>query len=166
MGQKLYPGRYTVENGTDIVVFTIGMRINKWWAIHKWFPVFLAMPGMIKELYTNKELGFLSMESFIGLRTTFMMQYWQSEQQLIDYARGPKHLKAWKAFNKKVGNNDAVGIYHETYLVQKGHYESIYGNMPKFGLGKVLGTVPVTAARKTAAQRLKHEDLTSRAEVD
>lgn len=158
MGHKLYPGRYTVENGTDIVVFTIGMRINKWWAIHKWFPVFLAMPAMIKELYTNKELGFLSMESFISFRTTFMMQYWQSEQQLFAYARGQKHLKAWKAFNKKVGNNDAVGIYHETYLVQKGHYESIYGNMPKFGLGKVFGTVPVNEARKTAAKRLKHED--------
>ena len=25
-----------------------------------------------------------------------------------------KHLAAWKNFNKKIGNNDAVGIYHET----------------------------------------------------
>lgn len=157
MGQKLYPGRYTVENGNDIVVFTIGMRINKWWAIHKWLPVFLAMPPMIKELYTNKEIGFLSMESFFGLRTTFMMQYWQTEQHLLAYARGPKHLKAWTDFNKKVGNNNAVGIYHETFLVQKSHYETIYGNMPKFGLGKAYGTAPVTAATKSAALRLKQE---------
>ena len=45
----------------DIVVFIIDIRINKRVSIHKWFPVFNAMPGMIKELYTNKdELGFLS----------------------------------------------------------------------------------------------------------
>ena len=36
-----------------LVVFLIGMRINKWWKIHQWLPVFLAMPKMIKELYTH-----------------------------------------------------------------------------------------------------------------
>ena len=34
----------------DFVVFLIGARINKPWKIHKWLPVALAMPRMMKEL--------------------------------------------------------------------------------------------------------------------
>lgn len=67
MAKKIYTGRYTTANDEDIVVFIIGMRVNKRLAFHKWLPVFKAMPGMIKELYVNKEeLGFLSMETYFG----------------------------------------------------------------------------------------------------
>jgi hypothetical protein len=33
----------------EFVVFLIGMRINKPWELHKWLPVFLAMPKMLKD---------------------------------------------------------------------------------------------------------------------
>lgn len=103
MANKVYTGRYTVDNAKDMVVFIIGMRVNKRLAIHKWFPVFTAMPGMVKELYTNKEeLGFLSMESYFGLKTTTMIQYWRSLEDLLAYAKNDKHLTAWKHFNQKV----------------------------------------------------------------
>ncbi|MFF2483461.1 DUF4188 domain-containing protein [Paenibacillus sp. NPDC058071] len=155
MAISLLQGRYTVDNNEDIVVFLIGMRINKWWALHKWLPVFLAMPGMITELYTNKEkLGFKSQELFFGLKTTVMIQYWNSAEELLAYARHDKHMAAWKAFNQKVGNNRAVGIYHETYQVKKGEYETIYVNMPKYGLGKALSPIPVTKQRQSASERL------------
>ena len=101
------------------------MRVNKWWAVHKWLPVFIAMPPMIKELYVHKELGCLSMENFFGLRTTLMVQYWKSNEDLLSYAKNTKHLKAWGNFNKRVRNNDAVGIYHETYNIRGGQYETI-----------------------------------------
>ncbi|GAA0607969.1 hypothetical protein GCM10009001_26650 [Virgibacillus siamensis] len=42
MGKKIFEGRYTTENNQDIVVFPIGMRINKWLAVRKWLPVFTA----------------------------------------------------------------------------------------------------------------------------
>ncbi len=157
MAKEILQGRYTVEtSGSDeFVVFLIGMRINKWWAIHKWLPVFLAMPPMIRELYTNKQLGFLTMENFINFRTTLMVQYWKTEEDLMKYARGQNHLKAWNDFNKKVGKNNAVGIYHETYLIKPNQFESIYGNMPKFGLAKALGLKPVSHSNKTARQRLR-----------
>ena len=32
----------------DFVVFLIGLRINKPWMLHKWLPVFRAMPRMIQ----------------------------------------------------------------------------------------------------------------------
>lgn len=154
MGKGIFRGRYTSQNEEKVVVFIIGMRINKWWAIHKWLPVFTAMPSMIQELYTNRETGFMSLESYFGLRTSLMVQYWKSEDGLLAYAKGPKHLKAWKAFNEKVRNNDAVGIYHETYLVPKGKSESIYVNMPLFGIAKATGNKPISGSMDSARKRL------------
>lgn len=161
MGQKIFEGRYTTENNEDMVIFLIGMRINKWWAIHKWFPVFNAMPGMIRELYQNSDLGFKSMESFFGLRTTVLIQYWRSTEDLISYAKGQQHLTAWKNFNKKIGNNKAVGIYHETYVVRKGEYETVYGNMPVYGLSKALNHVPITKDMNSAKKRLAKQKASS-----
>ncbi|GIP18679.1 transcriptional regulator [Paenibacillus montaniterrae] len=156
MSSSIFKGRYTVENDEDLVVFLIGMRINKRWALHKWLPVFWSMPGMIRELYTNKDkLGFKSTESFFGLRTTVMIQYWRSTEDVIAYARQEKHLKAWQDFNRKLKGNDAVAVYHETYEVKAGQYEAVYVNMPQYGLGKALKHIPVSKERHSASQRLK-----------
>ncbi|KYG33581.1 DUF4188 domain-containing protein [Alkalihalobacillus trypoxylicola] len=152
---KIFDGRFTADHHEKLTVFMIGMRINKWWKIHKWWPVFVAMPPMIRELSVNKQLGCLSMESFFGLRTSFLLQYWRSEEELLAYAKDGTHLKAWKRFNQLVRNNDAVGIYHETYLIDKGQNESLYYNMPAFGLGKASKAIPVTPSLNTARQRLQ-----------
>lgn len=155
MRTPIFSGRYTIDNSEDIVVFIIGMRINNYLAIHKWLPVFNAMPGMIRELYTHKEeLGFLGMESYFGLKTTAMIQYWRSTPHLLAYAKNEKHLSAWRNFNQKAKNNDAVGIYHETYQLSKNNYESIYVNMPLYGLGKVLSHSPVSVSQNSASERL------------
>ncbi len=55
--------RLTATLDGDFVVFLIGMRINKPWMAHKWFPVALAMPRMLKELSRQPELGFLHAET-------------------------------------------------------------------------------------------------------
>ena len=46
---KVVPKRVTAEIEGDFVIFLIGMRINKLWKVHKWLPVFRAMPRMIRE---------------------------------------------------------------------------------------------------------------------
>ena len=51
--------RMTVQMDGDFVIFLIGMRINRWWKIHKWLPVATAMPKMLKELAAKPESGFL-----------------------------------------------------------------------------------------------------------
>ena len=56
----------------EFVVFLIGMRINKLWKLHKWLPVFLAMPRMLKELEAHPESGFLG-HSSAGF---VVVQYW------------------------------------------------------------------------------------------
>lgn len=93
-----------------------------------------------------------------------MIQYWRSTEDLMAYAKNDKHLAAWKNFNKKIGNNDTVGIYHETYKVSAGNYETVYGNMPLYGLGKALNHIPIPAARGSARKRfdsgkLKQADI-------
>ena len=151
--------RMTAEVDDDFVVFLIGMRINKLWKIHKWFPLVMAMPKMISELYKNPDLGFISHEQWFG-RTTVMVQYWKSFEQLEDYAksRTSNHLPAWSAFNKIIGRHGDVGIWHETYLSKKGSFESVYNNMPKFGLAKAMNCVPATGNKKSANDRLNHKN--------
>jgi hypothetical protein len=140
----------------DFVVFLIGMRINKPLLIHKWGPVAAAMPRMLEELYRKPELGFLHGELWFS-RTTLVLQYWRSMEQLLAYAkdRQARHLPAWHAFNKSVGTNGAVGIWHETYAVSPGRYENIYTNMPPFGLGKAGTLHPASGGLHTAAGRLR-----------
>lgn len=139
----------------DFVLFLIGMRINNWFAIHRWMPVFLSMPKMLKELHINRNLGFRSYEMWLG-RTIILVQYWESSSKLIDYAKAKEseHLPAWRAFNKQALKSSAVGIWHETYLIQKGMTENIYVNMPKFGFGKVGNYQVATGSQKTATGRL------------
>jgi hypothetical protein len=108
----------------DFVVFLIGMRINKPWKPHKWLPVLLAMPRMLKELKEHPESGFLG-SAAAGLLT---VQYWRSFEHLEAYARSHdhEHWPAWVAFNKRTAaSRGDVGIWHETYLVRAGDYEAI-----------------------------------------
>lgn len=149
------PGRYTAQIEGSFVVFIIGVRVNKLWAVRDWLPIIKAMPPMLKELYTHPELGFLHAEYFITLRGPMIVQYWRSFEQLEQYARqGAFHLDAWRMFNQKVAASRSVGIYHESYLVPEGRYECVYHHMPVMGLAKAGRHVPATGPRETAARRL------------
>lgn len=150
---KVVPGRYTAQMGDSFVVFIIGMRVNKFWAVHKWWPVMKAMPKMLKELYSHPELGFLHSEYLLSWRGVTLIQYWKSFDDLEKYARGGVHLKEWQAFNRSVGTDGTVGIFHETYLLKEGQYECVYGNMPRMGLGAAGEHVPATGKRETARRR-------------
>ena len=151
--------RMTADMDGQFVVFLIGMRINKLWKLHKWLPLVSAMPKMIKELYQNPELGLISHESWFG-RTTVMVQYWKTFDHLENYAKSKSsiHLPVWAAFNKKIGSNGDVGIWHETYLCQKGNYECVYNNMPKFGLAKAGNHIPATGKFKSARDRVSNNE--------
>ena len=94
----------------------------------------------------------------MSFKTTHSVQYWESLEHLTAYAKIPKHLKAWRKFNQLARSTDAVGFYHETYLVEPDTSENVYINMPKFGLGRTKTTVPVTARRETLKQRLEAKE--------
>ncbi len=152
----LRQGRHFAQMNGEFVVFLIGMRVNRIWACHRWFPVAIAMPRMLAELRRKPELGMLGGEMWGG-RTTLMVQYWRSVEDLLAYAknRDAEHLPAWRAFNRAVGNSMDVGIWHETYIAGPGRYENIYTNMPPFGLGKVGTVVPVGKQSDAATDRFR-----------
>lgn len=139
----------------DFVVFLIGMRINQRWKIGKWWPVAKAMPRRVAELQRHPEMRFLHAEQWFG-RATIMVQYWESLDQLLAYAKNKEtaHLLAWRDFNRAVGSDGSVGIWHQTRLVSPGRYENIYYNMRAFGLGRAGQLQPATGKRESAAGRV------------
>ena len=152
----IFTDRLTAHLEGEFVVFLIGMRINRPWKIYRWLPVARAMPRMIKELQANPDSGLLGYEMWFG-RTFLLLQYWRSIELLLAYAknREAEHLPAWKAFNHAIGTNGDVGIWHETYKASPGSFETIYVNMPAFGLGKAGALLPASGKRETATDRLR-----------
>ncbi len=154
---QIFPGRFTADTDGPFVVFLIGMRINKFLAFPKWVPTALAMGPMLRSLAQDPESGFLGGEPFLYPGGVGLIQYWRSADDLERFARSPQepHLKAWQRFNKAVGKDGSVGIWHETYQVAAGAYEVIYANMPRFGLSAATRHVPVGKRGETARERLK-----------
>lgn len=160
---KVIAKRVTAKVEGDFVVFLIGMRINKVWKIHKWLPVFLAMPRMIRELERRPDSGFLGHVMTLGV----IVQYWRSFEHLEAYARNQEqlHWPAWVDFNKRVGRSRKdVGIWHETYRIRSGEYECVYSGMPSFGLAKASATVDVAGQLDSARGRLGATSRTAQAD--
>ena len=149
------PYRMTHQYDGDLVLFLIGMRINKPWRPDLWLPVFRAMPGMLAELARDADSGFLGSRLIFDPRGPWLVQYWNSVDRLYDYAsnRDAAHRPAWTAFNQRARKAPgAVGIWHETFQVARA--ESIYVGMPPSGLGAATTLVPVGKRSDRAAQRI------------
>jgi hypothetical protein len=151
-------GRWT--HGRDdegVVVFLIGMRVNRLRAIGTWFPVARAMPRMLAELARDPALGLLGVTSCVQGRGALAVQYWRDLDSLLAYAHGAnhEHRPAWREFNRLVRDSGgAVGIWHETLVVPAGAHESVYVDMPQQGLPAALGARPVDARRNGTRDRL------------
>jgi Domain of unknown function (DUF4188) len=152
---KVISSRTTHEYDGDLVVFLIGMRINKPWRPDLWLPVFNAMPGMLAELSKDKDSGLLGYRLAIGAGGPLVVQYWSSAEKLYAYAseRNAAHRPAWAKFNRRARKAPgAVGIWHETYVVDRA--ESIYAGMPVSGLAAATSSVPVARRGESAKERL------------
>jgi hypothetical protein len=149
-------GRQTAAYDQELVVFLIGFRVNKLRAWRHWLPVSKAMGPMLRELSMDPDSGLLGFRTFPTWRGVTMIQYWESAEKLQAFANDPErtHRPAWTNFFKYAYKSNAVGIWHETYVVPAGHTETIYGNMPLIGLGRIAGVVPVNHRGHTAAERL------------
>lgn len=153
---QIQPERVTADIDGDFVVFRIGMRINALRKVHRWLPVFLAMPRMLGDLEDDPEGGLLGYDVKFGIRNHEVVQYWRSFEALREYALDPeeRHVPAMQRFVEQVQDRSDVGLWHETYLVRAGEYETVYSNMPPIGLGAAADLRPATGRRKTAAGRL------------
>lgn len=138
------PGATSATPSEGTVVFLIGMRVNRWWRPDQWLPTFRSAFPMLKEVHREAdELGFLGMHVWFG-RTTLMLQYWESMEALLAYARSAEatHVPGWRDFNRRVGADPSVGVWHEAYVTSPDRTHVVYRNMPPFGLGRVTEMVP------------------------
>jgi hypothetical protein len=148
--------RLHAERDDDFVVHLVGMRTNRLRNVHRWLPVALSAPRMVEEQEREGLLGSRFLRS--GLREFTILQYWESFEALREYARGPgtEHRTWWSRFDRLAGEDDTVGIRHETYLISGDGYETVYRQMPVSGLGAAAGSelVAATGPRESAAGRL------------
>lgn len=153
---KIRTGRWTARTNEGFVVFIIGMRINHWWMIHRWLPLIIAMGGMIRELSLRPENGFRGGKTWFG-RTIVLIQYWRSFEDLETYARAKdlQHLPAWADFNRKIGDDGTVGIYHETYRIEPGQYENVFVNMPPTLIGSCATLIEAKGHNASARGRME-----------
>lgn len=128
---------------SEIVVFLLGFRNNH--------PLGILAPGakeiqdyfmqMIRDLDAGAdEFGMLGMTSWRAASTRktgneFMqVGYFKTVEGLHAFAHSEEHMKAWRWWNKNVKRWSHMSIYHETYQVPRGNWETIYVNTHLTGL--------------------------------
>ncbi|WP_066039641.1 DUF4188 domain-containing protein [Herbiconiux solani] len=151
---RITPGRMTHRHSGELVVFLIGMRFNRPWRIDQWWPAFVAMPKMLRELLTDPDSGLMGFRMTIGSGGPVLVQYWNSLDKLYAYASAPdaEHRPAWAAFNARARKHPGtIGIWHETFVTERA--ESMYVGMPASGLAAATEAVEVTSRSNRASDR-------------
>ncbi|MGH6822884.1 MAG: monooxygenase family protein [Methylocella sp.] len=117
----------------------------------------MAMPRMLAELDRKAEAGLPSHRLYMSWRISLVQHYWDSLDKLMAYAHdtSAQHFPAWAAFNRAVGKDGTVGAWHETYLIEPGKYETIYVNMPLFGLAAATSHVRAEGGLSAAKDRMR-----------
>ena len=82
----VFSGRYTAQLDKSRVLFLIGARVNKWWAVRElaWFAS--TMPRMLKELDAKPASGLLWYRQYVSPPIIMVQQYWESFDKLLAYA--------------------------------------------------------------------------------
>ncbi|HYN30301.1 MAG TPA: DUF4188 domain-containing protein [Dermatophilaceae bacterium] len=158
--------RVTHAHEGPLALFLIGMQIRQPWRLDVVVPTFRAMPPMIAELEENRAAaargeaenhGYLGSRIVLDGRGPTVLQWWRSAEDIYRYASATDlaHRPAWRAFYRYAAKAPtAVTIWHETYAVPAGGYESIYAGGRLLGLGALSGVVPVARRGERARERM------------
>jgi Domain of unknown function (DUF4188) len=148
--------RHSAQLDGDFVVFLIGMRPNRPWKLHRWVPVVLAMRRMLAELSAHPEKGLLGYEQAL-IGGPAVVQYWRSLEHLdrFSHDQDDLHVPAWRNWNRRVRDTRDVGVWHETYQVRAGAYESVYVNMPLLGLAAAAQPESTDPRTSTGHRRIQ-----------
>lgn len=148
MSTAIFPGRYAAHATAEFVLFRIGMRFNGARGIGAALQTFTKMPAMLAEQGANPDIGLLSSSVSLAWPVVSLTQFWRSFDDLERYATtSQQHTTAWRWFNKLGRAGEGTGIWHETYRIAPGSFESIYVNMPRYGLAAAVEHVPVIHQR-------------------
>ena len=137
-------------------VFLFGMRLNHL----RGLPRFLWGLGVLRRVLADLEAhparGFVAGHVYRSGRTLLAVQYWESFEALDAYARDHAlpHRRAWQRYLRVALDDPAMGLWHETYLVEPGRWEGVYVNMPPWGLGATGDLLEMRTTRGSARDRL------------
>ena len=151
------PERQTVDLSLypDLVVIYLGMRANSL----RGTKTLVSFGPKIRKAVAHGPDGLLLHEnlfySFFPLHAG-MRQYWRDFDSLERWARSGVHGEWWKAF---LGDRGGAGFWHETYF--RGGIESVYIDMPPFGLAQFAPTEPARGSMFSARRRLDLDEDSS-----
>ena len=153
---KVHPGRYTARVDRPLVVFAIGMRLNRPSAIHRWLRPMMNTVRMWRHVQRRRPARYLGGYLFVYWCGIGMIQYWEDIDHLVAFSHDDTqpHLAAWRQLAALTRVDHTFGYWHETYRVTPGTSEAIYGSMPIFGLAAASIHEPIRSATESAQQRL------------
>lgn len=156
MMSTVHVGRFSARLEGPVTVFAIGMRVNRLWAVHRWWKPTINTLRMWRHVQAHGPDGYLGGYLYVYWRGVGMMQYWQDVDHLLAMAHDATqpHLSAWRQLVAQTGHDQTFGYWHETYSVVPGSVEAIYGSMPRFGLAAATTHEPIRAATESARSRL------------
>ncbi len=156
---KVHPGRYTARVDRPLVVFAIGMRLNRPHALHRWVRPMMNTVRMWRHVQHRRPAGYLGGYLFVYWCGVGMIQYWEDVDHLVAFSHDDTqpHLAAWRQLAALTRVDQTFGSWHETYRVTPGTSEAIYGSMPIFGLAAAAIHEPIRSATESAQQRLASE---------
>lgn len=153
-------GKFIVELDEPVVLFIVSGQVNNWLKIYRWFYIPINFLRMVYWLHRHPESGCLNGHVYLRIFPfgMLLLSYWRSWDDLEAFARGKDgtHLASWQRYFRDA--DDSMAIWHETYLVEPGKFEAVYGNIGPYALGKV-GRIETPKGRKHNGRgRLNPED--------
>jgi len=147
--QKVVPGKTTAlfpkpdgstgsPSGRGFALLILGVKFSH--------PLGVFAPGvketgdffqkLVKDLNERpKENGYLGGSLQQGENGLSIIGYFESMEELHAFAHAPMHREAWNWWNKNVKDMPHLGVYHEAYDIPANHWEAVYLQTPKLGLG-------------------------------
>ena len=135
---SIFKGKYTSKPEESFVLFIFGMKINNPFFFWLWLPFNFIFLKMVRRLRKYKDAGMLNAHLFWFWGGVGVIQYWKSFDHLEKFARdkADMHMPNEKRYKKYIGKSGILGVWHETYLVDQDKFETMYFNMPMWGLSK------------------------------
>ncbi len=140
-------GKYgNKPSNSDLVVFHIGVRYNHPLGLFgkNGQVVADAFGNMIKELEAHAdEFGFLGASSYQSLAAAsknelLIVCYFRNVDGLHTFAHSQYHMPTWQWWNKEYSKMPHIAIFHETYHVPAGNWESIHINSQISGINSTV----------------------------
>jgi Monooxygenase af470-like len=152
-------GRWMAIREEPFAVFVFGMRLNRLRGLPRFVWGLRVLRGILRELDAHPEHGFLAGRVYRAGRTLVAVQYWESFDALDAWARDHRlpHRRPWQRYLREALGDEAMGLWHETYLASPGTWEGVYVNMPPWGLAAGVEAVEMQATRGSARQRLREQ---------